>query len=134
MNFAFGCDAIDDVARKAAPGRKPPRELVDEDGEALLAECARRRQIGLRKRGRDRQLVADEMGEALQPDLLIALDAPELARYARARDTGDFATAVVIAGEAADLVHKVEPAARIVERMVEDAEALLRRGPSCAWA
>lgn len=61
-------------------------------------------------------------------------DAPELARYARARDTGDFATAVVIAGEAADLVHKVEPAARIVERMVEDAEALLRRGPSCAWA
>ena len=37
----------------------------------------------------------------------------------------------MIAGEAADLIRAVEPAARIVERMVADAQALLRRAP--AW-
>jgi nitronate monooxygenase len=57
-------------------------------------------------------------------------DPGELERYARARDAGDFDTAAVIAGEAADLVRAVEPAGRIVERMVGEAEALLRRGPS----
>ncbi len=58
-------------------------------------------------------------------------DPQEVARYARARDNGDFDTAAVIAGEAADLVRAVEPAGRIVERMVREAEALLARGP--AW-
>lgn len=57
-------------------------------------------------------------------------DPRELERYARARDAGDFETAAVIAGEAADLVRAVEPAGRIVERMVGEAEALLRRGSS----
>jgi nitronate monooxygenase len=54
----------------------------------------------------------------------------ELERYAQARDAGDFETAAVIAGEAADLVRAIEPAGRIVERMVGEAEALLRRGSS----
>ena len=54
----------------------------------------------------------------------------ELERYAQARDAGDFETVAVIAGEAADLVRAVEPAGRIVERMVGEAEALLRRGSS----
>jgi nitronate monooxygenase len=58
-------------------------------------------------------------------------DAGEIERYARAREAGDFDTAAVIAGEAADLVRAVEPAGRIVGRMVGEAEALLRRGP--AW-
>src|SRR5215207_1632154 len=58
-------------------------------------------------------------------------DAGEVERYARAREAGDFDTAAVIAGEAADLVRAVEPAGRIVEQMVGEAEALLRRGP--AW-
>ena len=58
-------------------------------------------------------------------------DPQEVARYARARDSGDFDTAAVIAGEAADLVRAVEPAGRIVERMVQEAESLLLRGP--AW-
>ena len=57
-------------------------------------------------------------------------DAGEIERYGRAREAGDFDTAAVIAGEAADLVRAVEPAGRIVERMVGEAEALLRRGPS----
>jgi nitronate monooxygenase len=57
-------------------------------------------------------------------------DTGEIERYARARDAGDFDTAAVIAGEAADLVRAVEPAGRIVGRMVEEAETLLRHGPA----
>jgi nitronate monooxygenase len=57
-------------------------------------------------------------------------DPRERERYAQAREAGDFETAAVIAGEAADLVRAVEPAGRIVERMVGEAEALLRRDSS----
>jgi nitronate monooxygenase len=52
--------------------------------------------------------------------------AEEQRRYAAARDAGDFATAGVLAGEAADLVRAVEPAAEIVRRITGEAEALLR--------
>jgi nitronate monooxygenase len=54
----------------------------------------------------------------------------EQARYAAARDAGDFDTAAVIAGEAADLIRGVEPAAAIVTRMVAEAETLLRGAPA----
>jgi nitronate monooxygenase len=53
----------------------------------------------------------------------------EAARYAEARAAGDFDTAAVIAGEAADLVRAVEPAVNILSRMVGEAEALLRAAP-----
>jgi nitronate monooxygenase len=56
-------------------------------------------------------------------------DPAEIDRYAAARDAGDFATAAVIAGEAADLVRAVEPAVDILSRMVGEAEALLRAAP-----
>ena len=57
-------------------------------------------------------------------------DPAEIDRYAQARDAGDFETAAVIAGEAADLVRAVEPAAHILNRMVSEAEALLRQAPA----
>jgi nitronate monooxygenase len=57
-------------------------------------------------------------------------DPAEIDRYAQARDAGDFETAAVIAGEAADLVRQVEPAANILNRMVGEAEALLRQAPA----
>lgn len=50
----------------------------------------------------------------------------EQARYGSARAAGDFNTAAVIAGEAADLVHAIEPAGAIVERIVRDARPALR--------
>jgi nitronate monooxygenase len=56
-------------------------------------------------------------------------DEGELARYDRARAEGDFDTAAVIAGEAADLVRGIEPAGAIVERIVAEAEALLAGAP-----
>jgi nitronate monooxygenase len=53
----------------------------------------------------------------------------ESARFAAARDAGDFTTAVVIAGEAADLIREIRPAAQIVADMVAEAEALLAKPP-----
>jgi nitronate monooxygenase len=49
----------------------------------------------------------------------------EAARYAAAREAGDFDVAAVIAGEAVDLIDDVPPAAIIVERVVSEAACLL---------
>jgi nitronate monooxygenase len=56
--------------------------------------------------------------------------ADEISRYAAARDAGDFDTAAVVAGEAADLVRRVEAAGTILARMVAEAETLLRNAPT----
>ncbi len=53
----------------------------------------------------------------------------EKERYAEAAAAGDTGTAVVIVGEAVDLVRAVEPAAAILGRMTDRAEALLRAAP-----
>jgi nitronate monooxygenase len=53
--------------------------------------------------------------------------AEEVARdYAAARDRGDFDVAAVIAGEACALIHDIPPAGDIVQRVVAEAERLLR--------
>jgi nitronate monooxygenase len=49
----------------------------------------------------------------------------EAARYAAARNAGDFDTAAAIAGEAIGLIHDLPSAAQIVERVVAEAAALL---------
>ena len=49
------------------------------------------------------------------------------AGYVEAGAAGDYDTAVVWGGEAVDLIHSVEPAAVIVERVVAEAEAALAR-------
>lgn len=51
----------------------------------------------------------------------------EAPRYAKAADANDVETAVVFAGEAVDLVHRIEPARDIVSGIVRDAEAALAR-------
>ena len=48
--------------------------------------------------------------------------------YVAARARGDFDIAGVIAGEACALIHDIPPAGEIVERVVAEAERLLRRG------
>lgn len=53
--------------------------------------------------------------------------AGERARYAAAAAAGDVDTAVVFAGEGIDLIHAVEPAGIILERVVGEAEAALAR-------
>ena len=49
------------------------------------------------------------------------------ARYAAATALGDVDTAVLFPGEGIDLIHAVEPAGVIVERVVREAEAALAR-------
>jgi nitronate monooxygenase len=57
----------------------------------------------------------------------LARAAGENARYAAAAAAGDFDTAVVFTGEGIDLIHAIEPARLIVERVVREAEAALAR-------
>jgi nitronate monooxygenase len=57
-----------------------------------------------------------------------AAGAPERERYAAAVSAGDPAISAAIAGEAAGLIHAIEPAGVIVARMVAEAEALLGGG------
>lgn len=58
---------------------------------------------------------------------LIAAGAAERARYAAAAADGDPDTAVVFAGEGVDLIHAIEPAGAILERVVSEAETALAR-------
>ena len=52
----------------------------------------------------------------------------EAGRYLQASATGDAAVGGIIAGEAVGMISTIEPAARLVERMVTKAEALLGGG------
>ena len=54
----------------------------------------------------------------------------EAARYAAARDSGDFEIAAVIAGEAVGLIHDIPSAQDVIERVVREASALITQGPS----
>jgi nitronate monooxygenase len=54
----------------------------------------------------------------------------ESVRYSQARETGDFDTAAVIAGEAVDLISDIAPAAEIIDRMATQASSLLTDAPN----
>ncbi|HEY0911210.1 MAG TPA: nitronate monooxygenase, partial [Bradyrhizobium sp.] len=58
--------------------------------------------------------------ELLQNVTTVAAD------YAAARAAGNFDVAAVIAGEAVGLIHDIPPAAQIVERIVNEADQILR--------
>lgn len=60
----------------------------------------------------------------------LARDDAERARYADAAARGDADTAVVFAGEGVDLIHAVEPAGVILDRVVRETEAALARARS----
>lgn len=66
-----------------------------------------------------------------RPEELQAAVAEEGPRYWAASEAGDCATAVVWAGESIDLIGGIEGAAGLVERIVADAEAQLKRGSGC---
>jgi nitronate monooxygenase len=52
----------------------------------------------------------------------------QVERYKKAAAIGDASIAATIVGEGVGLIHAIEPAAAIVERMVAEAEALLKGG------
>lgn len=60
----------------------------------------------------------------------LAQDDAERARYADAAARGNPDIAVVFAGEGTDLIHAIEPAAAILEHLIEEAEAALARSAS----
>lgn len=66
-----------------------------------------------------------ERWDGREDDLAAALDV-EAARFRDATAVGDFDTAMVWAGEGADLIHDVPPAAELLRRMGEEAETSLR--------
>ncbi|MGH7013701.1 MAG: NAD(P)H-dependent flavin oxidoreductase [Stellaceae bacterium] len=57
---------------------------------------------------------------------LAAAQLDEMKRYKAAAEASDFATAVIFAGEAVDLIGDAPPAATIVARLAEEAERALR--------
>jgi nitronate monooxygenase len=63
-----------------------------------------------------------------EAELAAALDV-ETETFARAARAADFDTAQVFAGEAVDLIDRVEPAAELVRRIGAEAERLLRTAP-----
>jgi nitronate monooxygenase len=65
----------------------------------------------------------------LEIELMRHLD-EESAKYAAARDAGDFDIAAVIAGEAVGLIHDIPSAHDVIERVVHEASALLTRWSS----
>lgn len=67
---------------------------------------------------------------AERTDELLAQSGTQRGLYADAAEMGDFDTAAVIVGESIDLVATQEPAARILERMVGNAENLLAASPN----
>ena len=60
-----------------------------------------------------------------QEDALIAAGADERRGYAAAAAAGDVDTALVFAGEGVDLIHDIEPAEVILNRIVTEAESAL---------
>jgi nitronate monooxygenase len=68
-----------------------------------------------------------ERWDGREDDLAAALET-ERAAYQNAAREGNYDTAVVWAGEAVDLIRKVESAAALVERISTEAEAWLRSG------
>ncbi len=70
-------------------------------------------------------LVSEWLG---REDELRANTGPTVKRYAEAQLAADPNTVAVIVGEAVSLIHSIEPAAVILERMVTEAEILLKKG------
>ena len=54
------------------------------------------------------------------------------AAFDAAREKDDMSVATVIAGEAADMINAIEPASVILQRMANEAEAIIRSRPGLA--
>lgn len=81
-----------------------------------------------------RNALSDELGDrwATDPQARTTELAAQQTRLATAREAGDFDTAPVIAGEAADLVHETRPAAAVVQSLMGGCAAELGRATALA--
>jgi nitronate monooxygenase len=91
----------------------------DETVRGILFDIARNNVWPAPFTGRVLQNAFSQKWLGRERDLLQHID-EEGARYVAARNAGDFDTAAVIAGESAGLVHDIQPAAKIVQRVVRE--------------
>jgi hypothetical protein len=103
-----------------------PRSRLRSVTAAIAPEGPERR---LRKNGStpcsSRRLRPHSIGWHGQENALIAAGADERRRYAAAAAAGDVDKAFVFAGERVDLIHEIEPAEVILNRIVTEAESVL---------
>jgi nitronate monooxygenase len=81
-----------------------------------------------------RVLRNDFVREWLGREHELAADKSQIERYRAAAQAADPQIAATIVGEAIGLIGSIEPASVILERMVDEAEQLLARGPIIAGA
>ena len=116
------------ASQEAAAFAAAKKRIVEASGDrtirVILFDIARRNVWPAPYAGRVLQNAFSERWRGREAELLQHQD-EEAARYAEARDAGDFDTAAVIAGEAVDLITDIPPAADIVARMIREATFLL---------
>ena len=116
-------------ATKEAMGPQGAKErIVTASGDAtirsILFDIARRNVWPAPYTGRVLRNEFSERWRGREAELM-QHQADEAARYDKARQTADFDTAAVIAGEGVDMISDIPPAAEVVDRMVKEASALL---------
>jgi len=97
-----------------------------------LFDIVRQRAWPVRYTGR--VLRNDFVREWLGREHELAADKSQIERYRAAAQAADPQIAATIVGEAIGLIGSIEPASVILERMVDEAEQLLARGPIIAGA
>jgi nitronate monooxygenase len=118
------------ATQEAAAAQAAKERIVAAEGDAtirsILFDIARKNVWPAPYTGRVLSNAFSERWRGRETELL-QHQATEAARYEAARAAGDFDTAGVIVGEAADLIGDIPPAGEVVERVVREAEALLGR-------
>lgn len=116
------------ATREAAGHQAAKDRMVAAEGDAtirgIIFDIARRNVWPAPYTGRVLRNAFAERWRGRETELLQHQEA-EAARYAAAREAGDFDTAAVIAGEAVDMVADIPPAAEVVERVVREAATRL---------
>jgi nitronate monooxygenase len=119
------------ASREAAGHAEAKRRIVDGTGDdtlrSIVFDISRRNVWPAPYNGRVMRNDHATRWFGRETDLMQNIEG-EAARYAAAREAGDFDTAGVIAGESLGLIHDLPNAADIVTRTVTQAEELLNTG------
>lgn len=120
-------------ATQEAAGAQAAKELIraatgDDTLRSIVFDISRRNVWPAPFTGRCLRNVHADRWLGREVELMRHLD-EEAEKYATARAEGNFDIAAVIAGEAAGLIHDIPSAHDVIERVVQEASALLARPP-----
>jgi nitronate monooxygenase len=119
------------ASREAAGNAEAKRRIVEGTGDdtlrSIVFDISRRNVWPAPYNGRVMRNAHATKWFGRETELMQNVDA-EAARYARARETSDYDTAAVIAGESLGLIHDLPDAGEIVTRVVAQAEDLINTG------